>query len=137
MADSISNTVLMRIKYVANDSRQARKCSLEHYRGPTSPERGCVVLDQPEHVGIPGGIRCIPTATRCEAAAAGLRRSRAPYKVEVPRRICDGRLAKDANQSWSLLAKAFGVRDTCHAGASPRKRMADRAGILDSQLAGQ
>ena len=41
-------------------------------------ERGCVVLDQPQHIEMPGDIRSMPTATRCEAAAAGLRHSRAP-----------------------------------------------------------
>ena len=44
----------------------------------TKSERGCVVLDQPQQVEIPGSIKCILTVTRCEAAAAGLRHSRAP-----------------------------------------------------------
>jgi hypothetical protein len=42
-----------------------------------------------------------------------------------------------SRRSRSPLAKAFGVHDACRTGVSQRKRMVDRAGILDSQLAGQ
>ena len=44
----------------------------------TEAERGCVVLDQPQHRGRPSGISFIPTVTHGQAAAAGLRHSRAP-----------------------------------------------------------
>ncbi len=59
------------------------RISIKDYRRNKTPreteaERGCVVLDQPQHIARPSVIRFVPAASRCQAAATGLRHSRAP-----------------------------------------------------------
>ena len=62
----------------------------------TALERGCVVLNQPQHVETPEPVRFIPTAMLGEAAAVGLRPSRAPGQcplslaIEKPSGKLDG-----------------------------------------------